>query len=350
MATTDTPMLEVTDLRTIFPLGRSLRERLNHVEKSVHAVDGVTFSIAAGETVGLVGESGCGKSTLGRSVLGLVPATSGDVRIGGESVVGASPESLRRLRKNAQIIFQDPAASLDPRMTVGQTLEEPLIIFKFGDRAARRARVRQLLDLVGLPADAIGRYPHQFSGGQRQRVGIAAALALNPRLVVADEPTSALDVSVQAQILNLMVDIQSESGLSYLFISHNLDVVRFLSDRVAVMYLGRIVELGPAEQVFTEPLHPYTRALLASAPGADPERRKTLLLEGEPPSPINPPQACRFHPRCPIAKPVCSHVDPPLVEEDGHAVACHAVAWARACRQRGQALPGIEGWHATDEQ
>lgn len=344
-ADTSTPVLEVENLRTIFPLAQSLGDRIRRTERSVRAVDGVSFSIKAGETLGLVGESGCGKSTLGRSVLRLTPPTSGEVRIEGQSVAASSSSALRALRQQAQIIFQDPAASLNPRMTIGQTLEEPLTIYKLGDRTARQARVKELLSLVGLPRDSASRYPHQFSGGQRQRVGIAAALSLQPKLIVADEPTSALDVSVQAQILNLLVDIQRESKLAYLFISHNLEVVRYVSDRVAVMYLGKLVEIAPSEQLFAEPLHPYTGALLHSAPSVDPTlQREPIVLEGEPPSPINPPSGCRFHPRCPIAKPVCAQQEPALYEEDGHSVACHAVVWARAHRLTDHSLPGIEHW------
>ncbi len=346
MSVSREPALEVMNLRTIFPVTPTFQQRLQGVKRAVHAVDGVSFTINQGETLGLVGESGCGKSTLGRSLLRLIKPTSGEIRIDGSPIADASSETLRRLRQNAQIIFQDPSASLNPRFTIGQTLEEPLIIFRIGDAASRRSRVRELLDLVGLPADAASRYPHQLSGGQRQRVGIAAALALQPKLVVADEPTSALDVSVQAQILNLMKDIQKESNLAYLFISHNLDVVRYLSDRVAVMYLGKIVELGAADQVMSDPLHPYTKALLASVPGSDPEHRKRMLLEGEPPSPIDPPRGCRFHPRCPIAKDLCARIDPPLIEEDGHAVACHAVLWARSQRVHTDRLPGLEQWQA----
>ena len=342
------PVLQVENLRTIFPLPQSIGDRLRGHARSVRAVDGVSFEINAGETLGLVGESGCGKSTLGRSVLRLTPPTSGEVRIDGQAVSATSRSELRALRQQAQIIFQDPAASLNPRLTIGQTLEEPLTIYKMGDRAGRHARVQELLNLVGLPRDAASRYPHQFSGGQRQRVGIAAALSLKPKLIVADEPTSALDVSVQAQILNLLVDIQRESQLAYLFISHNLEVVRYVSDRVAVMYLGKLVEVGPAEQLFAEPLHPYTRALLNSAPSVDPDvQRDPTVLEGEPPSPINPPSGCRFHPRCPIAKPLCAKIEPILEDDAGQSVACHAVSWARAHRLADQTLPGIEQWHET---
>jgi oligopeptide/dipeptide ABC transporter ATP-binding protein len=348
LAETKPPVLAVENLRTIFPLPQSLGDRIRRRERSVRAVDGVSFSVNPGETLGLVGESGCGKSTLGRSVLRLTPPTSGEVRIDGHSVAASSSAGLRALRQQAQIIFQDPAASLNPRLMIGQTLEEPLAIYKLGDRTARQARVRELLNLVGLPRDAAARYPHQFSGGQRQRIGIAAALSLQPKLIVADEPTSALDVSVQAQILNLLVDLQRESKLAYLFISHNLDVVRYVSDRVAVMYLGKLVEVGPAEDVFAQPLHPYTCALLNSAPSVDPDlQREPTVLEGEPPSPIDPPSGCRFHPRCPLAKPRCAQIEPTLESDGEHSVACHAVSWARAHRLPDRNLPAIEQWQET---
>ena len=347
-----TPVLEVRDLKTHFPVPQNIVDRLRHGPRTVRAVDGVSLTIQQGETLGLVGESGCGKSTLGRSVLRLVQPTSGEVRIEGRDIVHAPAADIRQLRRRAQIIFQDPAASLNPRMTVGDILDEPLTIFRVGDRAARRARVSELLSQVGLPSEAAGRYPHQFSGGQRQRVGIAAALALDPTLIVADEPTSALDVSVQAQILNLMEGLQQRLDLAYLFISHNLEVVRHISDRVAVMYLGKIVEEAPAETLFVDPLHPYTRALLSSIPSVDPsERREPILLEGEVPSPINPPAACRFHPRCPIGLPVCAREEPLLAGgEDGHPVACHAVAWARAQAREGHPRPDPAEWrHAVPQ-
>ncbi len=340
------PILDVRDLRTWFTPSQNIVSRVRTGKRIVRAVDGVDLSVFRGETVGLVGESGCGKSTLGRSILRLVEPTSGEVRIDGIDVVNASGAQLRQIRRRAQIIFQDPASSLDPRMTVGQTIAEPLAIFDIRERSGRRARVRELLEQVGLPASAEDRYPHQFSGGQRQRVGIAAALALEPSVIIADEPTSALDVSVQAQILNLLQDLQRSLGVAYLFISHNLDVVRHLSDRVAVMYLGRIVETAPADDLFDGPLHPYTRALMSAIPDPDPSvRHEPVLLSGEIPSPLDPPSACRFHPRCPIARTRCAVDDPALLgDADGHLVACHAVEWARANRRAGEQLPDPTSW------
>ena len=343
------PIVEVRDLRTHFAQSQNILSRLRNGMSIVRAVDGVNLSVYRGETVGLVGESGCGKSTLGRSILRLVKPTSGDVRIEGLDVVHASGSDLQQVRRRAQIIFQDPASSLDPRMTIGQTIAEPLAIFNIGGRAGRRTRVRELLQQVGLPSSAEDRYPHQFSGGQRQRVGIAAALALEPAVIIADEPTSALDVSVQAQILNLLQNLQQSLGVAYLFISHNLEVVRHLSDRVAVMYLGKIVETALADTLFDGPLHPYTRALMSAIPNPDPEVRHTpILLSGEIPSPLNPPNACRFHPRCPIALPSCAIIEPALVaDEKGHEVACHAVEWARSHRLPGGGLPNPSAW--TDD-
>jgi oligopeptide/dipeptide ABC transporter ATP-binding protein len=342
----ETPVLEVRDLKTYFPVPQNVVNRVQFGPLTVHAVDGVSLAVGRGETLGLVGESGCGKSTLGRSVLRLVEVTGGEIRVEGQDVVRASAADLRQLRRRAQIIFQDPASSLNPRMKVGQIVEEPLAIFRAADRAGRRARVLELLRQVGLAEEAAERYPHELSGGQRQRVGIAAALALDPVLVVADEPTSALDVSVQAQILNLMEGLQQRLGLAYLFISHNLEVVRHISDRVAVMYLGKIVETAPAERLFAGPLHPYTRALLAAIPSPDPDdRREAVPIEGETPSPIAPPSGCRFHPRCPIAGAVCARDEPVLaVDAGGHAVACHAVAWARAQAGFGEQLPDLARW------
>jgi oligopeptide/dipeptide ABC transporter ATP-binding protein len=341
-------VLEVRDLKTYFPVPQNIVNRFRSGPRTVRAVDGVSLSIDPGETLGLVGESGCGKSTLGRSVLRLVEVSAGEVRVAGQDVGRASSAELRQLRRRAQIIFQDPSSSLNPRLTVGQTIEEPLAIFGLADRAGRRARVGELLEQVGLPAEAASRYPHQLSGGQRQRVGIAAALALDPVLIVADEPTSALDVSVQAQILNLMESLQERLGLAYLFISHNLDVVRHISDRVAVMYLGKIVESAPTETLFAGPLHPYTRALLAAIPSPDPtDRREPLPISGETPSPIDPPPGCRFHPRCPIAEAICSREEPLLLaDHHDHHVACHAVAWARS--QPDGTMPDPAEWrHIT---
>ena len=340
------PALEIHDLRTYFTVSQNVVSRVRSGPRTVRAVDGVSLTVDRGETVALVGESGCGKSTLGRSVLRLVEPTSGDVRIDGENVIGASKSQLRQLRRRAQIIFQDPSSSLNPRLTVGQTLSEPLAIFNLVERRGRADRVRELLGQVGLPAESADRYPHEFSGGQRQRIGIAAALSLNPTLIVADEPTSALDVSVQAQILNLLADLQESLGLAYLFISHNLEIVRHLSDRVAVMYLGKIVELAPAERLFADPLHPYTQALMSAIPNPDPEAvYAPVALAGEPPSPLHPPAACRFHPRCPIAKPVCSEIEPELLDDgEGHLVACHAAAWARSAAAAGASFPKNRDW------
>jgi oligopeptide/dipeptide ABC transporter ATP-binding protein len=299
--------------------------------KVIRAVDGVSLTIAAGETLGLVGESGCGKSTLGRAVLRLHEPTSGRVVIDGTDVTALGAGELRAFRKRAQIVFQDPYASLNPRMTVQATLEEPLVIHALaGDARGRARRVAELLERVGLRPEAADRYPHEFSGGQRQRVGIARALAVEPRFIVADEPLSALDVSIQAQIVNLLVDLQRERSLTYLFISHDLEIVRHLCDRVAVMYLGRVVELAPSPLLYARPLHPYTVALLSAVPVLDPERRrKRILLEGDPPSPADPPPGCPFHPRCPLyaakGRPTrCRDERPPLDERaPGHAAACH---------------------------
>ena len=299
----------------------------------VRAVDGVTFEIYKGETLGLVGESGCGKSTVGRCLLRLIEPTRGEIRFEDQDVLSLSGGDLRRLRREMQIIFQDPYASLNPRLRVRDIVAEPLAVHGIGTRDERRARVAELLTKVGLDPDYMDRYPHEFSGGQRQRIGIARALALNPKLIVADEPVSALDVSVQAQVVNLLEDLQQEFNLTYLFISHGLAVVEHISDRVAVMYLGRIVEIASAADLYANPLHPYTRALLSAIPIPDPTRRRErIVLRGDVPTPINPPAGCRFHTRCPDAVPECAQIDPDLREvAPNHSVACIRVpGWADA--------------------
>jgi oligopeptide transport system ATP-binding protein len=320
-ATNGHPLLQVRDLRKYFPIRRGI---LSRVVGQVKAVDGVSFDLRAGETLGLVGESGCGKTTTGRLILRLLPATGGTVRFREQEVFALDREALRTLRRHMQIIFQDPYSSLNPRLTVGAILGEALAIHHLAKGRAARERVAELLTLVGLSPDHAGRYPHEFSGGQRQRIGVARALALRPKLIVADEPVSALDVSIQAQIVNLLADLKAKLGLSYLFIAHDLSVVEHVSDRVAVMYLGKIVEVAPARELYRTPLHPYTKALLAAVPVPDPTRRATRVpLSGDVPSPANPPPGCAFHPRCPEAIADCSQIAPVLEEKaPGHWVSC----------------------------
>ncbi len=318
------PLLQVRDLRKYFPVRGGL---LRRVVANVKAVDGVSFDLPAGKTYGLVGESGCGKSTLGRAVLRLHEPTSGKVVLDGTDITALGKRELVAWRRRMQIIFQDPFASLSPRRTVRQTIREALDTHRIGDGDRRNAEVERLLEIVGLRAQVLDRYPHEFSGGQRQRVGIARALALKPDFIVADEPVSALDVSVQSQVLNLLAGLQRDHGVAFLFISHDLAVVQHISDQVGVMYLGRIVETAASADIYREPKHPYTRALMSAIPVPDPEtRRERIVLPGDVPSPITPPSGCPFHPRCPEAMPVCSEQTPPTIDTGSggrHLVTCH---------------------------
>jgi len=314
------PLLVVNDLKVHFPLGKTLFNR----GVDVKAVDGVSFTVGRGEVVGLVGESGSGKTTLGRSVLRLIEPTAGTVAMDGRDITGLPPREMKALRSRMQIIFQDPYASLNPRMSVGQIIGEALMLHGIGTRQDRGARVAALLEQVGLPAQAASRFPHEFSGGQRQRIGIARALAVSPDFIVADEPVSALDVSIQAQIINLLQDLRRQLGLSLLFIGHDLSVIEFLCDRVIVLYLGKIMEVATAADLYASPRHPYTRALLDAAPVPDPTvRRERITLKGDLPSPISPPSGCVFRTRCPFAIPACAEVVPALEGVgDQHQVAC----------------------------
>jgi oligopeptide transport system ATP-binding protein len=321
----DDILLDVDNLKMHFPLTRGII--IQRQVGAVKAVDGITFQVKRGETLGLVGESGCGKSTAGRSILQLYKPTGGEVKFNGTDLTKLDGGEMRRMRRYLQMIFQDPYASLNPRMTVGSIVSEPMQIHNLVPKDQRNARVRELLETVGLNPYFANRYPHEFSGGQRQRIGVARALAANPDFIVADEPVSALDVSIQAQIINLMEDLQAEFNLTYLFIAHDLSVVRHISDRIAVMYLGVFVELADRDALLKDPLHPYTKALLSAVPIPDPvieKRRERIILTGDVPSPINPPSGCRFHTRCPYVMPICKEYDPLFVDQgNGHFVACH---------------------------
>jgi oligopeptide/dipeptide ABC transporter ATP-binding protein len=322
--TNGSTLLEVRHIKKYFPIKKGVLQR---EMARVHAVDDVTFGVREGETLGLVGESGCGKSTLGRTIVRLLQPTAGDVVFQGRSIGKLGARALRPLRREMQMVFQDPYASLNPRKRVGSIIGDPMRIHKVGDGRERKRRVQELLETVGLSPEHYNRFPHEFSGGQWQRIGVARALALRPKLVVADEPVSALDVSIQAQMINLLDELQEEFGLTYIFIAHDLGVVRHVSDRIAVMYLGKLVELSPAEELYQKPIMPYTEALLSAVPIPDPdlsEQRERIVLEGDVPSPIDPPSGCRFHPRCRYMTDVCRQVEPPLTDYgNGHLAACH---------------------------
>ncbi|RHD54597.1 ABC transporter ATP-binding protein [Collinsella intestinalis] len=329
MADNNMPLLKVEHLHKEFPTGSGFMGG-KFSKKVVSAVNDLSFEIRAGETFGLVGESGCGKSTTGRAIMHLDPPTSGKVYFEGRDISKMNKKELKAMRREMQFIFQDPYASLNPRMTIGEIISEPMVIHGIGTPEERIERVRELLDVVGLNPEHINRYPHEFSGGQRQRVGIARSFILRPKLIICDEPVSALDVSIQAQVLNLLKDLQKQYGTAYLFIAHDLSVVQHISDRVAVMYLGKMVELSDWKSLYAEPNHPYTQALLSAVPIPDPDvqqNRKRIILAGDPPSPIDPPSGCRFHTRCPIAQAKCSEETPEFREiGEGHYCACHYAA------------------------
>ena len=320
-------LVEVRNLKKYFPIRSGII--IQREVAAVKAVDGVSFDVYEGETLGLVGETGCGKSTTGRTILQLYRATSGSVKFEGQELTTLKGEALRKMRRKMQMVFQDPYASLNPRMSVGRIVAEPLVVHNIGTRKEREERVAELLELVGLNPYFVRRYPHEFSGGQRQRIGLARSLALNPNFIVADEPISALDVSIQAQVVNLLQRLQQDLNLTYLFIAHDLSMVRHLCNRVAVMYLGKIVEVAESEELYTNPLHPYTQALLSAVPVPDPvveEKRQRIILKGDVPSPVNPPKGCHFNTRCPVSIDVCYDQDPELIEvQPGHWVACHRV-------------------------
>lgn len=321
---TETTLVDVKGLKVYFPIKGGL---FNRTVAHVKAVDGVDLFIKRGETLGLVGESGCGKSTTGRAILQLIKPTEGSVKLNGTELTTLPPTEIRKKRADMQMVFQDPYGSLSPRFTIGQSIAEPLVNFNKGSPKEIDDQVAHLLEVVGLNSLVVNRFAHEFSGGQRQRIGIARALALHPSFIVADEPVSALDVSIQAQVLNLMEDLQEQFGLTYLFVAHNLSVVKHISDRIAVMYLGRVAELSESEELYEQPLHPYTQALLSAIPVPDPEKelkRKRIILEGDVPSPVNPPPGCNFNPRCWKAQEICRLVIPPLEEKrPGHWAACH---------------------------
>ncbi|WP_432360818.1 ABC transporter ATP-binding protein [Sporosarcina sp. UB5] len=317
-----TPLLKVENLKKYFPVKKGM---FGKTIGYVKAVDDISFFVNEGETLGIVGESGCGKSTTGRVLMRLLEPTDGKIEFNGKDLTSLSDEEMRKTRRDIQMVFQDPYASLNPRHTIGKILEEPLIVHGVSDPKERKKKVRDFLEVVGLNAYYARRYPHQFSGGQRQRIGIARALMTNPKLIIADEPVSALDVSIQAQVLNLMQDLQKEFNLTYIFIAHDLGVVRHISDRVAVMYLGKMVEVADSERLYEKPLHPYTQALLSAVPVPDPDfQKEQIIIEGDIPNPADPPTGCTFHTRCPFKMDICTKVPPRLMEQTtGHFVACH---------------------------